>query len=116
MNGACKFCGQIHMTNAETEEAAATEATMRCRCAYAVAAQIAAEKEEDDKSEIQNLYGGAVPQEVIGLICQGVEQMTNGNVSKVQYQLTNGRKLIVARKGINFTIEINKATKQKVEV
>ncbi len=117
MMGACKFCGQIVMTEAETEAEAMEMATMHCSCASAEMVRIVKEKESDAIGEMRELYNAEkVPEEIVRLMERNIEQMTNGNISKAQYKLTTGRTITVQRNGIKFAIEISKASKQKVEV
>ena len=114
---ACKFCGQTAMVEAETEAEALHLATMNCRCQEACAYQEAYWKAEEAITEMREMYGTEKVQErLVDSMEDNIRMMALGIIAKVQYDLPNGKKLKVTKKGSSFSIECSRADKKKVDV
>lgn len=117
VNGACKFCKQVAITNAETEEEAIYQATMACDCISAMRYRERQTKAIEAMAQMEEMYHAEnAPETVISLTNANIKEMVEGNLAKAQYILPNGKKLTVAAKGQKFTVETSQAKKKKVEV
>lgn len=117
MIGACKYCGQTAMVDAETEAEAVYQATMACDCVGAVQYREMQTKAGEAIAEMNELYlAEKVPERIIELMQQNIQEMAEYNLTRAQFILPNGKKLTVTRKGQGFTVETQKADKKKVDV
>lgn len=114
---ACRFCGQTAMVEADTEEEALHEATMRCNCDEALRYQEIRTRAEDAGLQMSQMYKSEnVPEEIISLMYKLIDQMIESKLQKAQLTLPNGQKLQVTLKGTGFVVEHSQAEKKKVEV
>ncbi len=117
MIGACKYCGQNAMVDAETEAEAIYQATMSCDCVGAIQYREMQTKAGEAIVEMSELYQAEkVPERIIELMRQNIREMAEHKLTRAQYILPNGKKLTVTRKGQGFTVETQKADKKKVDV
>ncbi len=114
---ACKFCGQTAMVEAETEAEAIHEATMHCDCDEARRYQEIKMRAEDAGLKMSQMYRDEnVPEEIINLMYQTIDQMVEGRLQRTQFILPNGQKMQITMKGRGFIIEHSQAEKKKAEV
>lgn len=114
---ACRFCGQTAMVEADTEEEAVYEATMRCNCDEALCYQEIRIKAENAGLQMSQMYKAEnIPEEIISLMYKVIDQMVESRLQKAQLTLPNGQKLQVTLKGTGFVVEHSQAEKKKVEV
>ena len=91
MIGACKYCGQTAMVDAETEAEAVYQATMACDCVGAVQYREMQTKAGEAIAEMNELYlAEKVPERIIELMQQNRQEKTAKNVSRVAADLRKG--------------------------